>query len=171
MLTADLAAQSLKCWPRHTLCTYEYPAAIHEIVAWSESMRTSGRLLQVTNFQHFHESMDVVEYRLAVALRRPPPTEELPTSEVLYAVPIAAKLRPEVLSEALEAISSGVRLTTPLPRPWAKALHFGRIPTDGKLAILYDHWMDQVWRSAPCTHPICRVSHVCLAPNTGGGGA
>jgi len=144
---------------RFTLCTFEHPAALHEVRAWELAMRDCGQLVG----EPLHLALHLTTgYQL---LRKDG------GQELLYAIGIEEGRPDGELRSTLAALTQMLIERTKLPRPWYKALHFGRIPTDDRLNVLMGHWMAVVQRPSPCGHPVCRATHACIAPDTGSGGA
>jgi len=137
----------------HTLCTYEHPAALHEVLGWEQSMRDAGRMLG--NPLRLKAPLLAVRYHLEC--------EE--ADEMLYAIGIPSGTDSQLLRNTLSELT--LSLPFKLPRPWTKCLHFGKIPVDDNLNVLVAHWMGVVQRPSPCGHPVCRATHACIAPSAG----
>lgn len=160
-LTPDLAQRHLS-GRKHTLCTYEHPAAVHDIESWERTMRDCGKLQCDPTDLTMDLDIPVRCYHL---------DRDDGTEEVLYAIGVPNGVPSGKLRTVLASLTVMLTEATGVLRPWYKALHFGRVPTDDNLNILTAHWMGVVQRPSPCGHPVCSVSHACLALNTGSGGA
>ena len=122
---------------RYTLCTYEHPAAIHDLGRWERDMRAKERLL--------HSPERLVEYGLPVSVYRL--SKNGVECEVLYAVGILDQSPSRIIGDTLQRLTSAVSKAEGSLRPWNKALMFGRIPTGARLQRLVWVWTHAVRKS------------------------
>ena len=118
----------------YTLCTFEHPAALHEVMAWELAMRDCGRLLSKEVLDNFPNA-PVTIYALERADGTP---------EKLYAIGMPAGQTGDQLRTPMAAFTQALILQLKDAQPWDKALMFGRVPIDDRLNILVGHWMSVV---------------------------
>ena len=112
---------------RYTICTYEWPAARHDIDRWSTEMTLQRRLVDRIDVAHTIHPVSLFHLSRVTVVR-----------ETLVAIGIGDKATPTSLRHAF------ARHDLPDGRKWDKALHFGKVPSGELLTALTTFWHDHV---------------------------